>query len=354
VGWYKNKDKTKVGCYSAEKKNTNKDTVLFFNTRKLDMKKELTSYKEPIRFMQRLRSNVRVEDLNKIKKNWIAMEYPEFANKTLLELNKLAGINFNKKSKKSTEIRTKNSFRFKDTQTQFKSLTENFDWKNKVRLAGNQGKCGSCYAWSTMRMLESRIKILYDLNVNLSVQHALDCSYYNQGCLGGYSYLVLKFGNEFDLLPESCYPYNALVGKCSNNCHEKVKFKVGSYHYLGGSYGKCTEELMMEELRNNGPFVVSIEPDYSFMFYKSGIYHAIDKSSWIGQGLTKPEWQKVDHSVLLVGWGVDFDTKEKYWLIQNSWGDDWGENGYFRIRRGVDELSIESICEVGTPILLQD
>jgi cathepsin C len=61
---------------------------------------------------------------------------------------------------------------------------------------------------------------------------------------------------------------------------------------------------MMEELYKNGPIVVSFEPDYNFMMYKSGVYHSFEDSTWIEKGLPKPEWQKVDHSVLLVGWGI--------------------------------------------------
>jgi cathepsin C len=166
----------------------------------------------------------------------------------------------------------------------------------------------------------------------------------------------MKFANEFELVPEDCHPYKAVDGSCKNSCDTDkldVKFKVDKYGYLGGGYGKCTETLMMQELRKSGPFVVSIEPDLDFMFYKSGVYQSIDESSWIKQGLTKPEWQKVDHSVLLVGWGEDEETKQKFWLIQNSWGSDWGENGFFRIRRGVDELNVESICEIGTPKLIR-
>jgi cathepsin C len=371
VGWYKNKNKTKGGCYVAEKKGFDLKTVLFFNTKKIDNRIQASSadVKEPMRFQQIKKNennfNSIVENLNKIKKSWIAVEYSQFSNKTISELNKLAGMSRKIKGRGISIKSNKNSFRFNqneplvelkhnlESEIETSLLPKNFDWKDKVRVAGNQGACGSCYAWSTMRMLESRINILYDTNVKLSVQHTLDCSYYNQGCRGGYSYLVLKFANEFELIPEHCHPYKAEDGKCKNLCDETTitKYKVSDYSYLGGSYGKCTEQLMMEELRKNGPFVVSIEPDYSFMFYKSGIYHAIDETSWIRQGLSKPEWQKVDHSVLLVGWGEDFETKEKYWLIQNSWGADWGENGYFRIRRGVDELSIESICEVGSPII---
>ena len=111
---------------------------------------------------------------------------------------------------------------------------------------------------------------------------------------------------------------------------------------------------MMEEIYKNGPVVISFEPDYNFMMYKSGVYHAIDENTWIKQGLHKPEWQKVDHSVLLVGWGVDGKTGEKFWILQNTWGEHWGENGFFRVRRGSDELGVESICESGMPVIIDN
>ena len=110
----------------------------------------------------------------------------------------------------------------------------------------------------------------------------------------------------------------------------------------------------MEELKKNGPIVVSFEPDYNFMMYKSGIYHTIDEKTWILKGFPKPEWEKVDHSVLLVGWGEDENTGEKYWTIQNTWGPNWGENGFFRMKRGNDEFGIESICEAADPIILDN
>jgi cathepsin C len=110
----------------------------------------------------------------------------------------------------------------------------------------------------------------------------------------------------------------------------------------------------MEEVYKNGPVVVSFEPDYNFMMYKSGIYHSIDSKTWINKGLPKPEWQKVDHSVLLVGWGEESDTGEKYWIIQNTWGPQWGENGFFRMKRGTDEYGIESICEAAYPLIIDN
>jgi cathepsin C len=112
---------------------------------------------------------------------------------------------------------------------------------------------------------------------------------------------------------------------------------------------------MMKELYENGPFVVSFEPDYNFMFYQSGVFHSVENIPGVDIPLfKKPEWEKVDHSVLLVGWGEDPVTGEKYWLVQNTWGPDWGENGFFRIRRGTDESAIESICEAGTPIIVDN
>jgi cathepsin C len=110
---------------------------------------------------------------------------------------------------------------------------------------------------------------------------------------------------------------------------------------------------MMEEVYNNGPVVVSFEPDYNFMMYKNGIYHSITDETWINSGMPKPEWEKVDHSVLLVGWGEE-NTGEKYWIIQNTWGPAWGEEGFFRMKRGSDEFGIESICETATPVIIDN
>ena len=58
-----------------------------------------------------------------------------------------------------------------------------------------------------------------------------------------------------------------------------------------------------------------------------------------------------NHVVLVVGYGADKKTEEKFWIVKNSWGEDWGESGYFRIRRGTDECSIESIAVLAEPVM---
>jgi cathepsin C len=126
-------------------------------------------------------------------------------------------------------------------------------------------------------------------------------------------------------------------------------FKVKDFTYIGGSFGRCNERVMMEELYKNGPLLVSFEPDYTFMLYNSGIYHSVEAKSWIDNNIPRPEWEKVDHSVLLVGWGVE--KGQKYWTLQNTWGPTWGEGGFFRMKRGSDELGIESMCLSGIPVI---
>merc|ERR1719444_12206 len=101
----------------------------------------------------------------------------------------------------------------------------------------------------------------------------------------------------------------------------------------------------MEEIYHNGPIVVSFEPAEDFMFYSDGIYRSAPsgaKVSMISGNREKP-WQKVDHAVLAVGWGVE--NGQKYWRVQNSWGEDWGEDGFFRMVRDENDSGVESIPE---------
>lgn len=260
------------------------------------------------------------------------------------------------KTKKAKKSHSKKSSSKKSFDSDYPDLPKNFKkWVDQMPPVRNQGKCGSCYAVSTLNMLEARLRINLGIKEEFSLDHILNCSVYNQGCEGGYSYLVLKFAKELELIPKRCEKkhnnkFQCGGKKCRNshnaNSNKFTSYKVKNFGYLGGSYGKCSEELLMRELVKNGPVVVSFEPDYHFMMYKKGIYKSV-KGNWMSKNLPKPEWQKVDHSVTLVGWGFDEVHQKKYWLLLNSWGKHWGENGYFRMIRGEDHNGIESICETG-------
>jgi cathepsin C len=152
--------------------------------------------------------------LNKIKnvkKNWNAALHENLSNLSIKQLNRFAGIPRAPRFK-SREI---------PIQEDLSIYPKNFDWKHILKPAGSQGNCGSCYVYSTMRMIEARLKIKYNHDINLSVQHALDCSFYNQGCNGGYPILVMKYATEFGLIPEACKAYQEADGKCFKDTFNK-------------------------------------------------------------------------------------------------------------------------------------
>jgi len=99
------------------------------------------------------------------------------------------------------------------------------------------------------------------------------------------------------------------------------------------------EAAMLQELYHNGPLTVSFEPTESFLYYSQGIYNSGEAKQ------IHAEWEQVDHTVLLVGYGEE--DGEKYWTLQNSWGANWGEAGFFRFARGVNENGIESMAVAG-------
>ena len=125
------------------------------------------------------------------------------------------------------------------------------------------------------------------------------------------------------------------------------------------------------DLATKGPLTVGLYADRNFTVYSSGIYRSVERDFWrrsVGRiapaydpttchsGCTPPaktEWEQVNHAVLLVGYGSDTVGGEtvKYWIAQNSWGERWGEGGYFRIERGTGEASIESLAVSVEPMV---
>ncbi|XP_068927145.1 dipeptidyl peptidase 1 [Petaurus breviceps papuanus] len=230
------------------------------------------------------------------------------------------------------------------------SLPKSWDWRsvngvNYVSPVRNQGNCGSCYAFASMGMLESRIRILTNNSQSpvLSPQQIVSCSEYSQGCDGGFPYLIGgKYAQDFGLVEEECFPYQGTDSPCiPKNC---TRYYTSEYHYVGGFYGGCNEALMKHELIQNGPMAVAFEVYDDFIHYRAGVYHHTGLKDNFNP------FELTNHAVLLVGYGTDEKSGEDYWIVKNSWGTSWGESGYFRIRRGTDECAIESIALAATPI----
>jgi len=232
-----------------------------------------------------------------------------------------------------------------------KQMPKSFDWRshngqNFLEPVMDQGDCGSCYIVSTMRMLTARHKIRTN-NTKAepwSISFPLHCSEYNQGCKGGYGFLASKWSEDVGLLPASCAPYQT-QGRCEVKCDTKKlgkRYRAGNHRYIGGFYGNSSTASIMQEVYKNGPVVVSFEPTDDFMYYAGGIFAQQKLGVPAPLRLHASEWQQVDHAVLAVGWGEEMG--QKYWIVQNSWGDTWGEDGFFRIARDINDSGVESIA----------
>lgn len=148
-------------------------------------------------------------------------------------------------------------------------LPSSWDWRNVsgvnfVSPVRDQSGCGSCYAFSVLGMLESRIRIATSnaLQPILSVQSLLSCSEYSQGCEGGFPFLAAKFATDFGLVDESCMPYVGDDTPCElepTPLCKAERWKADEYHYVGGYFGMSSARGMQEEILANGPVSVCFE-----------------------------------------------------------------------------------------------
>jgi len=232
------------------------------------------------------------------------------------------------------------------------SLPDSWDWRkvggqNFVSPVRAQGSCGSCYAFASMALLEARLRLLTNNTRHpvFSTQDIVECSEYSQGCEGGFPYLVAgKYAQDFGVVEEVCNPYRGLDGPCSTRRSCPERFFSANYRYIGGFYGGCNEPRMREALVRRGPIAVSFQVYPDLRHYRSGVYHHVSTTFDTGHRLGFDPFELTNHVVLIVGYGTEPSTEEPYWIVKNSWGEGWGEAGFFRIRRGTDECAIESLA----------
>jgi len=204
----------------------------------------------------------------------------------------------------------------------FTDLNKNsVDWRERYKVSSvkNQGSCGSCWAFSSVGAVESAWAIKHNILYNLSEQELIDCSTQNNGCEGGSMDLAFQYIIENGLCSNLSYPYTAEEEQCNNTCKSLVK--ISNYSDIIQN----KEKILMKAVQHQ-PVSVAIQANKrSFQMYKSGIYSDPDCGF------------QLDHGVLLVGYGYDKDLNMDYWIIKNSWSESWGENGYIRIQRNIDD-----------------
>jgi len=233
------------------------------------------------------------------------------------------------------------------------ALPEEWDWrttggpgnKGVVTPVKNQGQCGSCWTFSVTGNVEGLFAMKGNPLTSFSEQLIVDCSHgcsneppygkvCNQGCNGGWQWNafsdVITWGG---LQTETEYPYTAETGTCHMNKKQLIA-PIKNYTCFSGP-DPANEEQLRSYIYKNGP--VSIALDAAVLQYYYG-------------GIVDPFFPnyecdptQLDHALLIVGWGQErnwIGEMTPYWLVKNSWGTDWGDDGYFLIVRNQNMCGI--------------
>uniref|UniRef100_A0A8R7UIB4 Peptidase C1A papain C-terminal domain-containing protein n=2 Tax=Triticum TaxID=4564 RepID=A0A8R7UIB4_TRIUA len=211
------------------------------------------------------------------------------------------------------------------------ALPETKDWREDgiVSPVKDQSHCGSCWTFSTTGALEAAYTQATGKNISLSEQQLVDCAggFNNFGCSGGLpsqAFEYIKYNGGIDT--EESYPYKGVNGVCHYKAENAVVQVLDSVNITLNA-----EDELKNAVGLVRPVSVAFEVINGFRQYKSGVY----SSDHCG---TTPD--DVNHAVLAVGYGVENGVP--YWLIKNSWGADWGDNGYFKMEMG------KNMCAVAT------
>lgn len=305
-----------------------------------------------------------VRDINTLQSDWTAEEN-ELSKLDEYELRKLMGA----KLKPPGAI----SYDFYNHNIQVPSnIPSSFDareqWPKCASIASvkDQSNCGSCWAVSTASAMSDRLCIAsnFKIHVNLSANALMTCctacTVGDPGCDGGYLDEAWKYCKWHGLVTggdygskEGCQPYKikpcdscseeadtpaCVKKKCTNKSYKKAYKK--DIHKNKNYYAvPQNATLIQSDILAHGPLMTGFTVYSDFMVYKSGVYQH-KKGTLLG-----------NHAVRIIGWGVEVKKKKKipYWLVANSWNRSWGENGFFKIRRGNNECDFEKNVYAGVP-----
>ena len=216
--------------------------------------------------------------------------------------------------------------------------------------------CGSCWLHAGIATLNDRLKIARGARwpeVTLARQVLLNCGAKEAGsCAGGSDYGVYVFAYRYGIPDDSCQPYSAQEYACSafRNCMNcdpafgddpQKCYAVQRYgRYFVSEYGRMRNPSVADlqaEIWKRGP--VSCSVDASALEYAN--YRAGDIINVTLTSANKITWEP-DHDVSVVGW--DWRGEELYWIVRNSWGSYWGDQGWFYVQAGVNSMGIEDVC----------
>uniref|UniRef100_A0A8C6KP43 Cathepsin B n=4 Tax=Nothobranchius furzeri TaxID=105023 RepID=A0A8C6KP43_NOTFU len=257
--------------------------------------------------------------------------------------------------------------------TEGTKLPDSFDprqqWPNcpTLQQIRDQGSCGSCWAFGAVEAISDRLCIQSNgkISLEISAEDLLSCcDECGMGCFGGFPSAAWEFWTNQGIVTGGlynssvgCRPYT--IASCEHHvngtrppCQGEVQTPQCVQQCIDGyslSYPKdkhfgkrsysipSQQEQIMTELFKNGPVEAAFSVYEDFLLYKTGVYQHV-KGEMLG-----------GHAIKILGWGEENGTP--YWLAANSWNSDWGDKGFFKIRRGNDECGIESEMVAGTPLI---
>ena len=213
-------------------------------------------------------------------------------------------------------------------------LPKRLDYREKGALNPivSQGSCGSCSTFSVVSIVEAYYFLKKDKLYKFSEQQIVDClseKTKDNYCDGSARSDILKYVKDYGLMLSSEYPYisgqSSIPHKCKYN-EDKIVTKIDNF--------ECKYNVkpinIKKYIYKYGPIVTGVNGD-CIKSYKNGI---------IDYNKNECE-QEITHSVSIVGWDFDFTTSTTYWIVRNSWGDDWGIDGYFYVKYGENVMGIE-------------
>ena len=224
-----------------------------------------------------------------------------------------------------------------------------------MRMIRDQSSCGSCWAFGAVSAMSDRECIVHGKDIILSAEDMNSCSG-GGSCNGGYPFAAFYYWRSTGVVTEKCRPYSLPscdhYGTNTSNPCPKLQYPTpicikqcvkgsglewaADKHKASSVYTVGNESEMMSELSSKGPCEASMDVYADFLLYESGVYYH-----------TTGRFQG-GHANKIMGYGTD-KNGNKFWLCANSWNANWGENGYFRIRRGTNECGIENSMNCGIP-----
>jgi cathepsin B len=242
------------------------------------------------------------------------------------------------------------------------AVPDNFDWREQlgekcpsIKEVRDQSTCGSCWAFGSVEAMTDRICIKSNGTVKheISAQDPVSCCGFlcGMGCNGGQPAGAWNYFKNFGIVSggefgdkSTCLPYampecahhvddpkfkpcssSEPTPKCSRQCSDGESWRSAKIHNSQGStYNVAGEDALKQEIFAKGPVTGAFMVFKDFLAYKSGVYQ-YTKGGLLG-----------GHAIEIIGWGEESGTP--YWIVKNSWNEDWGDHGFFKIVRGTNAV----------------